>query len=73
MPPCLIQNDLISNFLLFIFCKFLINKCLYFFNVYKYVPEIKKFNFECWVLVAHTYDPSYLSGRDQEDHSSKPA
>jgi hypothetical protein len=25
------------------------------------------------VLVAHTYNPSYLGGRDQEDHSSKPA
>jgi hypothetical protein len=23
--------------------------------------------------VAHTYNPSYSGGRDQEDHSSKPA
>jgi hypothetical protein len=23
--------------------------------------------------VAHTYNPSFLGGRDQEDHSSKPA
>jgi hypothetical protein len=26
-----------------------------------------------WVLVAHTCNPSYSRGRDQEDHSSKPA
>jgi hypothetical protein len=26
-----------------------------------------------WVLVAHTYNPSYSGGRNQEDHSSKPA
>jgi hypothetical protein len=25
------------------------------------------------VLVAHAYSPSYLGGRDQEDHGSKPA
>jgi hypothetical protein len=25
------------------------------------------------VLVAHTCNPSYSGGRDQEDHSSKPA
>jgi hypothetical protein len=25
------------------------------------------------VLVAHAYNPSYLGGREQEDHSSKPA
>jgi hypothetical protein len=24
-------------------------------------------------LVAHTYNPSYSRGRDQEDHGSKPA
>jgi hypothetical protein len=23
--------------------------------------------------VDHTYNPNYLGGRDQEDHSSKPA
>jgi hypothetical protein len=23
--------------------------------------------------VAHTYNPSYVEGRDQEDHGSKPA
>jgi hypothetical protein len=23
--------------------------------------------------VAHTYNPNYIGGRDQEDHSSKPA
>jgi hypothetical protein len=25
-----------------------------------------------WVLVAHTCNPSYLGGRDQEDHGFKP-
>jgi hypothetical protein len=25
-----------------------------------------------WALVAHTCNPSYSGGRDQEDHSSKP-
>jgi hypothetical protein len=24
------------------------------------------------MLVAHTYNPSYSGGRDQEDHGSKP-
>jgi hypothetical protein len=24
----------------------------------------------CWVPVAHSYNPSYLGRRDQEDHSS---
>jgi hypothetical protein len=28
--------------------------------------------FWSWTLVAHSYDPSYSGGRDQEDHSSKP-
>jgi hypothetical protein len=27
----------------------------------------------CLVLVAHTYNPNYSGGRDQEDRSSKPA
>jgi hypothetical protein len=27
----------------------------------------------CWVLVAHACNPSYSGGREQEDHSSKPA
>jgi hypothetical protein len=26
-----------------------------------------------WVLVAHTCNPSYSGGRDQEDHSLRPA
>jgi hypothetical protein len=26
-----------------------------------------------WVSVAHAYNPSYPRGRDQEDHSLKPA
>jgi hypothetical protein len=26
-----------------------------------------------WVLVAHTYNPSYSGGRDQEDCSLKPS
>jgi hypothetical protein len=25
-----------------------------------------------WVPVGHTYNPSYLRGRDWEDHSSRP-
>jgi hypothetical protein len=29
--------------------------------------------FPSWVLVAHVFNPSYLGGRDKEDHSSKPA
>jgi hypothetical protein len=28
---------------------------------------------EGWVLVAHTCNPSYSDGSDQEDHGSKPA
>jgi hypothetical protein len=27
----------------------------------------------CWVLVAHTCNPSYSGGRNQEDHGLKPA
>jgi hypothetical protein len=26
-----------------------------------------------WAPVAHTYNPSYLGGRDQKDHDLKPA
>jgi hypothetical protein len=26
----------------------------------------------CWALVAHTCNPSYSGGRDQEGHSLKP-
>jgi hypothetical protein len=26
----------------------------------------------CWVMVAHTCNPSYSGGRDQEDHGSRP-
>jgi hypothetical protein len=26
----------------------------------------------CWALVAHAFNPSYLEGGDQEDHSSRP-
>jgi hypothetical protein len=26
-----------------------------------------------WALVAHVCNPSYSGGRDQEDHSSRPA
>jgi hypothetical protein len=29
--------------------------------------------FYSWALVAHTYNPSYSGGRDQEDRGSKPA
>jgi hypothetical protein len=28
---------------------------------------------DSWVLVAHTCNPSYSGGRDQEDHGLKPA
>jgi hypothetical protein len=28
---------------------------------------------KCWVPVAHTCNPSYSEGRDQEDHGLKPA
>jgi hypothetical protein len=28
---------------------------------------------QSWASVAHTCNPSYSGGRDQEDHSSKPA
>jgi hypothetical protein len=27
----------------------------------------------CLALVTHTYNPNYSGGRNQEDHSSKPA
>jgi hypothetical protein len=27
----------------------------------------------CWELLAHTCNPSYSGGTDQEDHSSQPA
>jgi hypothetical protein len=37
------------------------------------VPFIIKKKKCCQVLVAHTYNPSYSGGRDQEDHGSKPA
>jgi hypothetical protein len=33
----------------------------------------KKYKMSCQAPVAHTYNPSYSRGRDQEDHSSKPA
>jgi hypothetical protein len=34
---------------------------------------IKYKNYPSWALVAHSCNPSYSGGRDQEDHSSKPA
>jgi hypothetical protein len=33
----------------------------------------KKNSVLCQVLVAHTYNPSYSGGRDQENLGSKPA
>jgi hypothetical protein len=43
----------------------------------KYITEKVRFgNLKkslSWALVALTYNPSYSGGRDQEDHSSKPA
>jgi hypothetical protein len=35
--------------------------------------EILNVKSEGWLLLAHTCNPSYSGGRDQEDHSSKPA
>jgi hypothetical protein len=32
-----------------------------------------KFNCRGWALVAHACNPSYSGGRNQKDHSSKPA
>jgi hypothetical protein len=34
--------------------------------------HFKKLN-TCWALVAHTSNPSYSGGSDQEDRGSKPA
>jgi hypothetical protein len=37
-------------------------------------PELKEIKFqEGWAPVVHACNPSYSGGRDQEDHSSKPA
>jgi hypothetical protein len=33
---------------------------------------VLKFLLWIWALVAHTYNPRYSGGRDQEDHGSKP-
>jgi hypothetical protein len=33
----------------------------------------KKKNKTSWTPLAHTYNPSYSGGRDQEDHGSKSA
>jgi hypothetical protein len=35
--------------------------------------EVPKKTRNSWVPVAHICNPSYSGGRDQEDHSSKPA
>jgi hypothetical protein len=41
------------------------------FNQKNYTDYNEK---EChWALVAHTYNPSYSGGKDQEDRGSKPA
>jgi hypothetical protein len=43
-------------------------------SVFKYkVIFIGQNKERSWVLVAHTCNPSYLIGRDQEDLGSKPA
>jgi hypothetical protein len=39
---------------------------------YKWQMNYEKF-YPRWVPVAHTYNPSYVGGWDQEDHGSKPA
>jgi hypothetical protein len=38
-----------------------------------YVSQDRKYIFFCLVPVAHTCNPSYSGGRDQEDCGSKPA
>jgi hypothetical protein len=37
------------------------------------MPKINIYFLKSQALVAHAYNPSYSRGRDQEDHSSKPA
>jgi hypothetical protein len=38
------------------------------------MSNIRKKNYKpSWALVAHNDNPSYLGGRDHEDHGSKPA
>jgi hypothetical protein len=54
---------------------------LYKINVHEYyiskkrgpVEDLPSKNKNSWAPVAHTYNPSYSGGRDQEDHDSKPA
>jgi hypothetical protein len=40
-------------------------------NIFSFSVRIKVMF--CWALVAHACHPSYSGGRDQGDHSSKPA
>jgi hypothetical protein len=37
------------------------------------VKRCVKKNKNNWVLVAHTYNPSFSGGKDQKDHGSKSA
>jgi hypothetical protein len=55
------------------------NKTL-FLQSEKFLSSLYRFNLKiatrvhnCWAPVAHAYNPSYSGGRNQEDHSSKPA
>jgi hypothetical protein len=49
--------------------------CTYYTNfiILEFTPSIYKKKIYSQVLVAHACNPSYSRGRDQEDHSSKPA
>jgi hypothetical protein len=42
-------------------------------NKRRKVDNHNKNGYNYWALVAHTCNPSYSGGRNQEDHSSKPA
>jgi hypothetical protein len=49
------------------------NQALYAHMNNKRKMKKKKKVVKSWVLVAHTCNPSFSGGRDQEDRSSKPA
>jgi hypothetical protein len=49
------------------------NKVRWVFNDHLGKKLVSKNYISCQVLVAHTRNPSYLGGRDQEDCSLKPA
>jgi hypothetical protein len=41
-------------------------------DYYQYIYGVE-IVISCWMPVARACDPTYSGGRDQEDHSSKPA